>query len=443
MKGCVPALLAAFALIFTGCSGEKTPPDRGDGSFPVVRELSPAVYDLAQEFQNGYAFVCRDDLCGYLDREGNFLSLYSFPEGSRAVFYRCLSEGGLYNQLPASEEGLAPFCGEDGLWGYYDLTKGELVIPCRYRTGVPFSQGRAAVCWEEADGGVRYGVIDAAGELLFSLDGISGGVYKNGLLAAQLPGEDTDEEGDPVNRWTLIDRDGSAVVENYGADISGKVTIYGYPLVSGSDFETTLDPGHILLYRQSRDPDRAADAYTVVDSRGQIQFADDDLVFLSGFSQGHAFYQADPADPRLGVVDGQGDRISGQVLYNAGPFFDGACWFQDEGGRYGFVDAAGKMLAPARYGDLAGLAKSSRAAVEKDGRYGLVTLTGEELLPFDYDYLYSDGGETLIFGEGEKYGLLALDGRVLAEAVYDGLGTEQEGTFLTLSGGKFGFLSLY
>ena len=100
------------------------------------------------------------------------------------------------------------------------------------------------------------------------------------------------------------------------------------------------------------------------------------------------------------------------------------------------------MLTAAVYTGLSGIAKNGRASVEKDGKYGLVDFAGTELLPFRYDYLYSDGGEVLIFGEGERYGLLGTDGRVVAEAVYNGIGTQQEGTFLMVLGGNYGFLAL-
>ena len=106
------------------------------------------------------------------------------------------------------------------------------------------------------------------------------------------------------------------------------------------------------------------------------------------------------------------------------------------------VDTGGRVLTAGVYAGLSGIAKIGRASVEKDGKYGLVDFAGTELLPFRYDYLYSDGGEVLIFGEGERYGLLGTDGRVVAEAVYDGIGTQQEGTFLMVLGGKYGFLAL-
>lgn len=72
----------------------------------------------------------------------------------------------------------------------------------------------------------------------------------------------------------------------------------------------------------------------------------------------------------------------------------------------------------------------------------MVSFTGEELLPFQYDYLYSDGGELLLFAQEEKYGLLDLDGTVVVEPEYDGLGALEEGTALTVSEGKFGFLTV-
>ena len=438
----IAALFAALAFLLCGCASGEPPLDPSPGPAPedpgyTIRALTPK-FDILQPFQNGYAFAVEEDRCGYLDKTGAVRFLYSFPEGSREIFLQCLMDGGLYNQLPASEEGLVPVCGEDGLWGYYDLNKNEQVIPGKYLTGVPFSQGRAAVCWEDENGTTQYGVIDTTGELVFSVDQISGGVYKNGLLAVQLPEEDLAA----VNRWALVDRNGAPVVENYGAGITSQVTIYGYPHVSGSDFESTLDPDHIVLYRQSPDPKRAGAAYTVVDRKGAVQFADDSLSFLSGFSEGYAFYQEDTENLCLGVIDGTGTRLSGQVLDNAASFMDGVCWFWEEGTGYGFVDTAGKVLTPARYDNVSGVPKNGRASVEKEGRWGLVSLTGEELLPFQYDYLYSDGGELLLFAQEEKYGLLDLDGTVVVEPEYDGLGALEEGTALTVSEGKFGFLTV-
>ena len=74
------ALLAALVLALGGCSAGEAPGSAGDaagGDRPglVARVLAPAEYDLAQEFHNGYAFDCKGEDFGYIDRSGTFLPL--------------------------------------------------------------------------------------------------------------------------------------------------------------------------------------------------------------------------------------------------------------------------------------------------------------------------------------------------------------------------------
>jgi hypothetical protein len=84
---------------------------------------------------------------------------------------------------------------KDKRWGYID-TRGQLLLPFRYRLALPFSQGTALALDQEQE----WQLIDSRGEELFS-DGLLSQFYENRAMIA-------DEKG----KIGFIDRQGKIAV---------------------------------------------------------------------------------------------------------------------------------------------------------------------------------------------------------------------------------------
>ena len=62
---------------------------------------------------------------------------------------------------------LAPFCNEDGKWGYVDI-EGNIVIECQYDYAYSFGKyGQAVVIVDTEEGTENYGLINERGEKIF------------------------------------------------------------------------------------------------------------------------------------------------------------------------------------------------------------------------------------------------------------------------------------
>jgi hypothetical protein len=106
-------------------------------------------------------------------------------------------------------EGLARFTSGRKI-GYFD-TKGKVVIPAQFDFGMPFSEGRAAVCEKcktRQEGsqtiarGGRWGFVDRTGTVVIPLQFEEVESFKNGVARVRT------SEG-----WRLIDLNGARVLE--------------------------------------------------------------------------------------------------------------------------------------------------------------------------------------------------------------------------------------
>ncbi|KAF1082684.1 MAG: hypothetical protein GQF41_1405 [Candidatus Rifleibacterium amylolyticum] len=131
---------------------------------------------LAEEFSQGYAAVCANDVWYFINREGkkafgrDFEEVLSFAEELAAVKF-------------------------NGLWGYINLA-GDMVIEPKFARAFSFSDGLACVMiGDQADGSARYGYIDREGKFAIEpflrfLDNqyfSPPGEFSEGLAAAWLP----------------------------------------------------------------------------------------------------------------------------------------------------------------------------------------------------------------------------------------------------------------
>jgi len=165
---------------------------RGEGEIGFINTkgelVVPCIYDYATDYSEGLAWVQKDDVRYYLDKNGE-VSL----------------DAGVYHGQPFSEglSAVAKDGGHEG-WGFIDKSGNE-AIPCDYQYVESFSDGVALVEYE----GDSYwdddcGYIDQNGNFLFGGYEEAGSFY-NGYAAVSTG--DYDE-----SKWGIIDKNNNMVV---------------------------------------------------------------------------------------------------------------------------------------------------------------------------------------------------------------------------------------
>jgi hypothetical protein len=225
---------------------------------------------------------------------------------------------------------------QGGLWGYIDAA-GRLAIPPRFDRAEPFSEGLAAV---ELDG--RHGWIDRTGALVLAPPFLPAGTLHrpfSGGLAAVRVGQ----------RYGYVDRAGAlAIPARYttAEDFSEGLAMVCDPDACGYVDRTgrgVLGPGFM-----GGQPVREGLAVAVL--------------AMSMGRQRVALY--DVGGGRLGAdFEGAGARSGGLVPVRTG-------------GRWGYLDAAGRVAIPARFAWAGDFAGGLAPAAAEAGRCGYVDRTG-------------------------------------------------------------------
>lgn len=176
--------------------------------------------EYLQNFENGLAFVTKNDKHFYIDLQGNIVDDPKEEEDTTRL--TCEYENGKYGYkdhtgkvvIPfkfhfahSFSDGMAIVVNEAGRVGYIN-TKGELAIPYQYSTmaesdGNDFHEGLCAVIVDDAHEWCSY--IDKTGKLAF--EGVFGyaGDFSEGMAAVRTTGENY--------RSGYIDRSGKMTIE--------------------------------------------------------------------------------------------------------------------------------------------------------------------------------------------------------------------------------------
>jgi hypothetical protein len=128
-------------------------------------------FELAWNFENGLAAVCKGDQHGFCDKTGK---LHLLPTGVKfAVFYNDMS-GSL--EFTSMAEGMIMVVNEtESKYGFVNM-KNELVVPCIYDNAEAYSEGYACVYKNG-----KAGFIDTSGTVIIDLIYSSARSFHEGL----------------------------------------------------------------------------------------------------------------------------------------------------------------------------------------------------------------------------------------------------------------------
>ena len=154
----------------------------------------PPTYFEANRFSEGLARVMPNSSCtGFIDKTGSWV-IPSVDDPPFRINYEDSACGEFH-------EGLACI-GKNCNYGYVNK-EGNVAIPLRYEEALDFSEGLAAVKFDDEHGGF----IDHSGNLVILIGGLSPG-FGEGLAPVAV--EQNGESG--VIKWGFIDKSGSWVI---------------------------------------------------------------------------------------------------------------------------------------------------------------------------------------------------------------------------------------
>ncbi len=264
--------------------------------------------------------------------------------------------------------------GKDILWGYMDGS-GREVIPCRYRSAEPFSDGLAYAC----DGANEY-FIDESGEIAFELDErYEYGQFENGRCEIRPWGEE--RHGYVNKKGELI----SPIVDDEPCFPEG-LQVHDY-YMGDSPCEWVNEKGDVVIVA------RDLDFYNGWDFRDRLA------------SASHTKYG------RYGFLDQRGQVVIPFIFTNVLPWANGMAPVSIDG-KWGFIDMDMNLLIPCEYHygllshpyfDEDGILLVSRSfnkdedtGEPTDFLYGAIDRCGREIVPVDYDGIAKIDGKIAV-----------------------------------------------
>jgi len=300
---------------------------------------------------------------------------------------------------------------EGGLWGFIN-PEGKFVIPAKYYSVTPFSNGTAIVGGvAESDSSLRYGLINTKGGFVIP------------MMYASITSKD-DTHYDVIDKNSL-----EGVLDN-----SGKVLIpvlYNY-VDCNDDYAIVKLDTLVGIYRY--------DNTMVVPIENRLIALEDDKKFYIIYNKGiypcyyHIsgikFDSKDEIDSKLsvvsvagkyGIIDNDAHFIIPLKYDKIERFWYGKFTLAYLNGKAGFLSNKGVETVPCKYDYLSNFTDGI-ALAEIDKKKGYIDTLGNVRIPLIYDEIYVFKGnknikEVLLNG---KHGLInALEGKELIQPIYD------------------------
>ena len=406
----------------------------------------PLSFNEVRGFREGLAYAkgdsrdktSRGETSGFIDKSGKWVIRSrdrtftgDFSEGF-ATFYKsgkngCIDRKGnvvippKFYTLRDFSNGRAAFMTENQDFGFIDKT-GTVVIKARYKNVRPFSEGLAGVLRKS-----KWGYIDVSGRTVIPFRYEQALGFSCGLAAVNVDG-----------KWGYIDRKGKIVIAPQFAGASmfrddrAKVNIGGGYYRPYADSEI----GYGGVYRI------ANGAWRYIDKSGEfiskIEF-DNALDFRDGLAAFKIF-------KKLGLKDAS-DRIvlPAQLDWIDSKFVGGMAKVRSRG-RFGFINASGKLTVRPVLVEVGDFAKGPAAA--KAGKlWGHVNRDGKFVVKpqFDDALSFSEQLAAVQFPpvdkrKDAKWGYIDATGKTVLKPVFEAARSFSESLAAVRVDGRFGYI---
>jgi len=103
-------------------------------------------------------------------------------------------------------------------------------------------------------------------------------------------------------------------------------------------------------------------------------------------------------------------------------------------GKYGFMNAQGKLMIPAIYNEV-GPFQEGLAVVSKEDLFGIIDKKNQVIVDFQYDEILEFVSNRAIVRKGEKYGVIDRLGKLIFPLIYDDISLSDQGIYDVVSNG--------
>lgn len=349
----------------------------------------PPIYELAADFQNGYAVVRQNGLFGLID-----------PQGKTVIPIQYDGVSAVENGLVRTKKGK----GTAGRWGVVDL-KNQVVIPHQYDLIYEWKNGVAKV--RSAN---KFGLLDTKGKWILQ------------------PVVTCEDMGDFVQGVAPI-YTGRTIVPSPDGKPKTTYQFVGYVDQKGN---TLIPPVYSAIFK-FEEAYTARKGLALLIRQGLRGYADHSgkVILPAEYEQIEGLEeawekQAGLVRIRKGGLIGYLNHL-GQPLLN--PAFeevedfdktlgDTLLWAKAKvSGKYGYIDYKGRTMVPFQYEQLSAI-RQGRLLARQSGKWGLIDLQNKTLLPFEYDGARFSKAEGLIelLRMGQTAYLMDGDGQVIGPA---------------------------
>ena len=368
-----------------------------DWDIPQVSYLTCAGVYSAREVE--YDETTKKDVSSFtlLDRDGKTLGTYSDVKEQSTI-----------------HAGAGPFCGlicvQDqmtGKWGYID-TSGKRVTDFAYDSAELFSYGYAVVGTKDADGAMRYGLIDTSGDVVIAPDTYSG-------------------LGDCSEEGMVAFSDASTNKGGYLKVADGKATVAIQPT---SNYYRDFYYNWGEMFHEGlaivRGDQSSSGELSVIDTSGAVRFTFTGSPYGS-FADGYlAVNDYKRSDGTTGDVylDANGNVAIDKGFDTVVEFQDGYACVGTQVSACAFIDTSGNLVNAGKY-DLIGVestAKTGLVWVWTDHKNGALDKTGKVVFPCTYKGMSIwDNGIVRVTNDDDTCDLYDASGNRLTETSYQAI----------------------
>lgn len=307
----------------------------------------------------------KDSITDKIIIPAQFANVSSFREGLAAV-----NVGGRV-EIDEEDEDVF-FVG--GMWGFIN-TEGKFVIPAKYYSATPFSNGTAIVGGvPEADPIIRTGLINTKGVFVIPM------IYESIISKDD-------------NRYRVITNDNlEGVLDN-----SGKVLIpikYDY---------VDCDQDYAIVKLDTLVGICRYDNTLAVPIINELIHLEDNKKFYKVYTKG---------------IDRYYFHISG-LKFDTKEEIDTKSFVVSVAGKYGIIDSDAPFIVPLKYDKIERFIFGKYTLAYQNGKAGFISDEGVETVPCKYDYLSNFTGGIALAKVDKKLGFIDTLGNVRIPLIYD------------------------
>jgi serine/threonine protein kinase len=390
---------------------------------------NPAItYKICHSFDN-ISIICKQDKYGMINKKGHLVAPIIYES------YDTYLEGVDY-----SPEGLLSFK-LHGKWGFLNFL-GELVIPFKYDSTLPFTEGLARVGI-----GNKYAYIDKQGHSVTQFKYDFADIFEYGLARVEIKGKKgfinrKGEEIVPI-KYDIVE---SCYAWNKGLAWVGLNDVFGFIDKKGNEVTPIIydEAGPFidgicwLKVDWRNTPTGCGDRYCFITITGK-QITPLKYSKVSDFYNGLAIIYYSGGQP--GLINRAGKEICGEETYYSQiyEFQEGFAKVVDYG-KYGFIDKRGREKIPLIY-DEASNFKDGLALVTLNKKSGFINKAGLLIIPLIYDTAGGFSEGLSLVKTNEKYGFIDKEGKVILPQIYDKASMFSRGLSRVNLNNKWGFIN--